>query len=317
MLLLNMNIIKLCECSRSMRLLYPLPQSRLFSNVGPCGDISTPTEFLTTIRPGPLTIKWKEKIDASADSSNITDYGPFRIALRDNSMTGASFDHCILLDNIPKKAKIGPNNEMIYRVTVFIPNINCANCSLQLIGVNLKSESASCDLNGNTNACSAQYSCATLKIIDGSFELPKSKGYQCPGSPAIWPWAFHSHGHELIAQNTPSPSSSTESQEVNPNKTLIQTYTGLKGDYWGAAGWLNETIHIPIQFITPSSLQNGNGRHPPINPIPSYILSGACFIVFVVVLSFDGFATQLQRSSKQTLMLRKQLIIMGSNHEKK
>jgi len=96
-----------CYGSRSSRLLYPHPQSKIFSTSGPCGDSSTQTNRVTKVYPGPLTVKWLEKSDGNELTNSSLHptgkLGPFRIALRDDSAVDADFGNCILLDNIPKK----------------------------------------------------------------------------------------------------------------------------------------------------------------------------------------------------------------------
>lgn len=103
-----------------------------FDNTGnkyaACGPQSGKWGFgsVTEISPGWNTIVWEESINHKGS--------PFRIALLDETETA----RVILLDHIPHNDATTPvvqveSTYAPYRINVFVPDVDCAKCSLQLL----------------------------------------------------------------------------------------------------------------------------------------------------------------------------------------
>ena len=110
-------------------LTYPPPRTDS-NKIGPCGaDGSTRTSTVTEFRPGEtITVTWDEYIDHP---------GHFRIAFDDDGNDDFPLPNnpdddfpSVLVDQIPDRQGGG-----LYEQQVTLPNIECDNCTLQLIQI--------------------------------------------------------------------------------------------------------------------------------------------------------------------------------------
>lgn len=97
---------------------------------GACGPQSHNWGFgkVTSLKPGWTTLVWEESISHSG--------GPFRLAILDENEVAK----VVLLDHIPHNDQSSPDNKdessfQPYKMTVYIPDIDCKKCSLQLLYV--------------------------------------------------------------------------------------------------------------------------------------------------------------------------------------
>ena len=148
-------------------------QSKLKS--GPCGvtgDKRTSSlSLITTFKPGEtITVSWRETVQHP---------GHYRIAFdsdgQDFPMPGAAVPSgvTLLVDNIPDKTG---SNGLAYSQQVTLPNVECSNCTLQLIEVMTTAAPpyAASDL---------YYNCAdlVLKAASGAGGAPSTGGTQGRG----------------------------------------------------------------------------------------------------------------------------------------
>ena len=174
-------------CAHS-RFVCPAPRSQDTGiKNGPCG--SNFDDFMgpvMTLEPGPLTIEFEESVAHTG--------APWRVSLSADGDDSVSKE-CILLDHIPHDDNSSPayENEATYhkfRITVNIPDVDCAACSLHLanpmtdkIGAAGKPTAEGCTEPGT--CFSVYYSCTTPLRITGS--VPRAL-YSCPSSPPLdWP----------------------------------------------------------------------------------------------------------------------------------
>jgi len=187
------------------RLVCPPPRSgETGAKVGPCDAPDNPTQPAFELQPGLNTITWEESIPHPQ--------APARIALSlDGSDEG--FEHCVLLDHVPNNDDgrpdykpadfFNPETYVPYRITVYIPDVYCERCNIQLITfmsdeIHQVPEGTYCvekfaKVAGLTNqeypVCPVVYhSCAPVKI-NGS--TPRSN-YTCslPSSDQLLGWPF-------------------------------------------------------------------------------------------------------------------------------
>jgi hypothetical protein len=132
-----------------------------------------------------------------------------RIALsRDGDDTAAGYESCVLLDHIPHS--VDPNTNL-YQISVFIPDVQCNTCSLQMLNpMTDKTGGAGCtfdpvcDAAGTCAApsCSSVYhSCANVRI---NGKNPRNT-FTCPPPPTVndgWPFGGltrNVYGSEAVA----------------------------------------------------------------------------------------------------------------------
>jgi len=161
------------------------PPARSFSlsgkRMGPCGDSSSRGGTTTTIHPGPLTVSWEEPVN------NIG--SQFRISL---SREGTDeFETCVMVDHIPHNDASDPSEQSPtkYSLTVDIPDINCDDCSLQLVNIVPGELPCTYDatetMNGLGGRCSTNFhSCANVKVVGGTYDR---SSYTCSKS-SDWPY---------------------------------------------------------------------------------------------------------------------------------
>jgi len=118
----------------------------------------------------------------------------FRIALSRNGAD--SFEECILVNNIPHNDASNPTYDeekeeftfTEYSLTVNIPDVNCDDCTLQLVNIVPGDDSCTYDPkdteNGQNGRCATNYhSCANVKISGGNYARDK---FTCEAAD----WAF-------------------------------------------------------------------------------------------------------------------------------
>jgi len=119
--------------SAHIRLETPTPRSQETGIKGPypCGNFPFfgTGQAITTIKPGPYTIRWGEAINHIG--------APFRIALSPANDT--LYDQYILYDHIPHNDQWGSQYSMDkpkpYELDIVIPDIDCPKCSLQMLEI--------------------------------------------------------------------------------------------------------------------------------------------------------------------------------------
>lgn len=163
------------------RWVFPTPRTVKIDRgrrMGPCGD-GDRSGHTTEISPGPLTVMWEEPVNNKGSQ--------FRIALsRDGE---DQFEECILVNNIPHNDASNPiydeeKEEFTfteYSLTVMIPDVNCDDCTLQLVNIVPGDDECTYDPketeNGLNGRCSTNYhSCANVKISGGKYARDK---YTC------------------------------------------------------------------------------------------------------------------------------------------
>jgi len=158
------------------------------AKVGPCDAADDPSQAPFPLHPGLNTITWIESLSHPG--------APARLAL---SIEGSDngFEECILVDHIPHDERADADGSaQTYQttaLTVWIPDVYCERCTLQLITVMSDEyhgvpEGESCAYSyaqaagtapGHTPACQSVYhSCAPVSI-DGA--MPRSE-YTCSTS---------------------------------------------------------------------------------------------------------------------------------------
>jgi hypothetical protein len=181
------------------------------NKVGPCGPYSGVKYWglggVTKLNPGLMTFIWEESISHKGS--------PFRLAILDENEKMVA----LLLDHIPHWDNSHPNmmNEssyVPYKITVNIPDINCTQCSLQLLYImtdkttfcNIEnctyySENSACsghiddtpqcfgapnsDKCLNPNTCFSNYHSCTDIRINGKLSLKDYYGDE----PNNWPYS--------------------------------------------------------------------------------------------------------------------------------
>merc|ERR1719265_586815 len=199
---------------------------------------------VTQLHPGLNTLVFEE---------TLTHFGaPSRVALGLES-ADEGFEDCVLLDHIPHRdngpnpsprnsfSLLSPNSTNIYRIAVWIPNVRCERCTLQLIGlmtdaVHGMPENSSCAYPEARNAtvplCPVVYhSCATISI-NGS--MPRNS-FNCKedtnvGGGEKWPW----RGLESVYQNMANQG--TWDGDYHLNSTLDDASKAHFGTETGSCG---------------------------------------------------------------------------------
>lgn len=131
--------LALCDHAHAhARLTSPMPRNNQANlKVGPCGGIA-PTGAFTAFAPGEtITVKWEE---------TIAHPGYYRIAFSPGMDQG--FDQHVLADQLPN-----PSGVQSGQAQVTLPDLECTQCTLQLIQVMTES-----------NPPSNYYSCADLTL---------------------------------------------------------------------------------------------------------------------------------------------------------
>lgn len=154
-------------------LISPAPRTTS-QKAGPCGAAgSVRGSNITTLAPGAtITVTWKETVDHP---------GHFRISFDgdgqdfipppDNSLTstigtnaGAGVE--VLVDPIMDVQGNNPAGGRTYTQEITLPNMECDNCTLQVI--QLMTDKPPYDANTNANSNDIYYQCVDLKLTAGA-----------------------------------------------------------------------------------------------------------------------------------------------------
>jgi hypothetical protein len=137
---------------------------------GPCGQTTNArTKNVTVFKPGEtITVAWDETINHP---------GHYRIAFDPNgtnfpnpkSFTDVDGGVNVLVDGIPDKTGAAP---IAYTQKVTLPNVECANCTLQLIQVMTDKPPYDPGPTGND----IYYQCADLVLTSGDAGIPVADG---------------------------------------------------------------------------------------------------------------------------------------------
>ena len=192
----------LCACAAAhSRWVCPPPRDASVGlKSGPCGGAADSGMPPMVLQPGPMTVVWEEAVGHAG--------APARIALSLDG-TDDGTEQCVLLDHIPHNDAPAvppvPGLEGSYmrsRLTLRIPDVRCARCTLQLItsmtdAVHGVPPGTRCALRGAdtppgaaaANAtlppCPAYHSCAPV-AINGTG--PARGARACSAQPADWPY---------------------------------------------------------------------------------------------------------------------------------
>lgn len=122
----------------------------------PCGPNGFGTGVRTAMKPGVNIIEWDETINHNG--------APYRIALSIGNDNG--YDNVILVQHL-KHNDAGTTTKR-HKYKLVLPDIDCAQCALQMINVMTDKESAACDyptLKSAGSKCSSVYhTCADISI---------------------------------------------------------------------------------------------------------------------------------------------------------
>lgn len=178
-----------------VRFTCPPPRSdRTNEKVGPC-DAADNGMPAFELQPGLNTIKWEETINHPG--------APTRFAL---SLDGVDdgYEDCVLLDHVPHNDAFSntygpqPTTPTQYSITLYIPDVACERCTLQMISV-MSDEVhgvpyfTSCayqgaqDKHGQPTCQQVYHSCAVVKI-NGS--KPRNELAKCPSFNQQLQWPF-------------------------------------------------------------------------------------------------------------------------------
>jgi len=203
----------------------------------------------TTLAPGELTVHWEEFINH---------YGaPFRIAISVGS--DSNYDNLILIDHLPHMDVTG-TPQYIFNIT--IPNINCPQCSLQL----MNPMSSSCcsypnTLGSNTVCYGVYHSCANINITGtippGQYNHtnPQEKAYRSENAQ----WTLDTDGNYWLSPSAqitlnpttcPSDPVSTETSSTSAATTSSTKSVGRTSEMPTASiGSLNSACVLLLSFL--------------------------------------------------------------------
>jgi len=241
-----------------VRLKTPIPRSTNSGiKEGPCGN--DPRKQPQEINPGWMTIEFEEPLVHPGDS--------FRIALS-NEGVDEGFEDCILLNHIPSNTTQYAFGETVgYRINVFIPDVQCEHCVLQIYSpMTDKIEKNSfcewnhermanpefydvpywsdkdwgrCDSELHENLCCSNYhSCADVKISGKT----NRDEFQCK-QPENWPFQV---GKPLPCMYTNCTASQTKRDFYT--QTFIEWENG-----WIKDDIVPEIYRKPLKNVTNSS----------------------------------------------------------------
>jgi len=215
-----------------------------FDNTGnkyaACGPQSGKWGFGTvaTLQPGWNTLVWEESINHAGS--------PFRLAILDETETA----RIILLDHIPHNDAATPVIDLEatytpYKLSVNIPDVKCAKCSLQLLYVmtdkSVKCGVDTCFYNPADAACkgSTDPNAATCAGAPNSNVCVQEN--ECFSN-------YHSCADVKITGTQPLSAFALNSQPANwPYASLPIQYYGNEIGTWSKEGWL---AGIPSNFTT-------------------------------------------------------------------
>ncbi|MFL5322341.1 MAG: SCE4755 family polysaccharide monooxygenase-like protein [Myxococcaceae bacterium] len=119
---------------------------------GPCGQYAKLNNPTPVLAGAPLTVTWEETVQHP---------GHYRLAYSLGADTDAEFNQHVLADNIPNPTGLQATNSM----DVTMPNINCDNCTLQLVMVMTE-----------TNPPTNYYSCADIRLYGSDAGVESDAG---------------------------------------------------------------------------------------------------------------------------------------------
>jgi len=173
--LLHVSLLFAIPCLSHKRLGSPTPRDTRTAarDDGPCGPVSWEEAY----ENGDVT-EWTagETVEVVVFQQIYHAREPMRLAI--SGENDEDFESCIWLNHIPQHTEGG--NEMDLVIELTVPDMNCENCTLQLIGMqtNGRGEDNCClyhpdceaVFGNNANCCggSQYYSCANINIVGGS-----------------------------------------------------------------------------------------------------------------------------------------------------
>jgi len=217
-----------------------IPFANTGNKNGPCGPFSGAKYWgmngVTTLKPGWMSVVWEESISHKGS--------PFRIALLDRSENVS----IILLDHIPhwdssKPSMMDESSYVPYKMSVYIPNVNCTQCSLQLLYI----------MTDKTNLCGVP-SC-TYYTNDSACSGHTDNSIACFGAPNNNPCRLKntcfSNYHSCTDCRILGQHKLDNFQYTIPVQWPLSNLTNgvykLEESNW-VDGWLSS---IPVEFTTP------------------------------------------------------------------
>jgi len=184
------------------------------------------------------TLVWEESINHTGS--------PFRIAILDETETA----RVVLLDHIPHNEAAAPDRNVEsaytpYKMSVFVPDVKCDKCSLQLLYV-MTDKSVKCGIpvcyyNPQDAACKG----STDPNADTCVGAPNSN--VCTANNLCFS-NYHSCTDVQITGKFPLSAAPLDFQPANwPFKTMQSSYYGVEIGTWKSDGWLS---NIPSNFTT-------------------------------------------------------------------
>jgi len=221
--------------------------------MGPCGD-GDRSGHVSEISPGPLTLHWEEPVNNKGSN--------FRIALSRNGVD--DFEECILVNNIPHNDASNPTWDeeteeftyTEYSLTVDIPDVNCDDCTLQLVNIVPGDDDCTYDPaeteNGLNGRCSTNYhSCANVRISGGTYDRDL---YTC----AAADWSFSNEGDAY----TYSKTSATWLDTMLMDKTVPASFRNMVPesayDEGTIVALVNNQFDDAVENLKTDSVQRAN-----------------------------------------------------------
>lgn len=156
-------------CLSHNRLFLPIPRNNndAPSSNAPCGSTSFGEAFANN-----RTTEWTagQQVTITILDRIYHAGNPMRLAI--SGPNNEIFDDCIWLNHIPQHARGALNGGRNMSITLTVPDMNCKNCTLQLLGLQNtgKGNDECCAYTNNaTKSCQLQqyYSCANININGG------------------------------------------------------------------------------------------------------------------------------------------------------
>jgi len=171
--------------SAHIELDFPAPRT-LDQKEGPCGLAGSTRGAVTTFAPGStITVHWHETVDHPGHYRIAFDPDgddSFYVPTAYDDVRSADDDPTILVDGISDA-----NGEGVYEATVTLPDVECDNCTLQLI--QMMTDKAPYDVTGYFETGNdLYYQCADVALVTGVTN-PTYDGCACVRAPRAVSWA--------------------------------------------------------------------------------------------------------------------------------
>merc|ERR1712228_30834 len=233
-------------CLSHQRLAYPPPRetNAAPNNNAPCGATSFGQAHANN-----LTTDWTagQKVTIVIYEQIYHNGNPMRLAI--SGSNNEEFDDCIWLNHIPRHALGTLNGGRNMSITLTVPDMNCKNCTLQLLGLQNtgKANDECCAYtNNDTNSCGLQqyYSCANININGGKRDRKdvcvQPEGWQYRDLPCNYykaessanAWSFEGNAeNELVLKTKGSILGAPEIETFCKDSELNPDFNGIQANY--------------------------------------------------------------------------------------